>query len=188
MSKDHQAVVAQFYRAPGGKLEMFWLTALERQVGHDGREYFSLRTYDVDLSKRYGYIFHMSGFGGDDVVVDGPYFCSGDGLPVRERPSRLCSWPRRDDGQRTRAMRRRNRTQRLVALPRYFDLEPGQDLLDWLEQNGIDGPSVYCSECRDWVLGDELCEHCWWCEKTSWYSTPGERCGCADLVACRDEG
>lgn len=65
----------------------------------------------------------------------------------------------------------------MLRLPRHIDLDPGQDLLAWLECNGVEQDAVWCSECDDHVRGDYLCEHTWWCDKNGWYSTPTERCG-----------
>jgi hypothetical protein len=123
--------------------------------------------YDVEYSKRYGYLFDKSGCGGSDpVTVSGLYFTSGN-VTVRETPGQFV----------TRKARRLNPTHRLRKLPGEFTSERAADLLDWLEDNGIQQGSVWCSECRDRVLSEELCEHCWWCEKIGWYSTPSDRCG-----------
>jgi hypothetical protein len=78
----------------------------------------------------------------------------------------------------------------LPKLPKAFlreaeVLQPGWDLLDWLEHFAIHGEAVWCSVCHDYYPGEELCKHCWWCDKTGWYSTPDERCKCKDQEECR---
>lgn len=163
----NRAMVGQFFKEPSGHFRLFSLTVVEE--GEDrGRAYRMRKSYDVDYSRRYGYLFHMSGAGGSHAEpVDGPYFACGD-LEVEERSSTLVNKKARD----------RNRTRRLRAIPKAFDLEPGQDLLGWLQHNAIQQDAVWCSECKDNVPGDELCEHCWWCGEIGWYSTPSDRCGC----------
>ena len=177
-----RAIVAEFHKDPGGRLELFSLVSIDK----DGREYLWRTAYDVDRSRRYGYLFHESGAGGRGAVpVSGIYFASGD-VSVKETPCQLVDARERSPwrGKRTRAIRHRNRTRRLRALPKAFDLEPGWDLLDWLEHRAINEEAVWCAECRDRLPSDELCAHCWWCEATGWYSTPSERCGCKDREAC----
>lgn len=176
-----RAIVAEFQKNASKRLMLFALTAIE-----DHGDYLYRKLYDVDWSRRFGYLFHQSGAGGvGPVEVSGIYFVSGD-VKVRERPCQLVG---HDDeppwrGRSTKIVRARNRTRRLRRLPRSFEPEPGKDLLDWLERHGIQEDAVYCSECRDNVPGDELCEHCWWCDQRGWYSTPSERCGCASREIC----
>lgn len=170
-----RATVAEFHKDGRGRLILFSLTVVKQETDRrDGREYLMRETYDVDHSRQYGYLFHMSGAGGSDPVpVSGPYFASGD-VEVKETKSTLVN----------RKSRKLNRTRRLRAIPKAFSCEPGHDLLNWLEYNAIQQDGVYCSTCRDYVPGDELCEHCWWCELTGWYSTPSERCDCKPEDEC----
>lgn len=172
-----RSCVAQFIKGSGGRLELWSITYMEEKVSRDGAAYVSRDYYDVETSRRYGYIFDQSGGGGGNkpVVVDSPYFVTGDARVV-ERPNRLCCWPLDETGRRTRKMRKRNRTRRLTNLPPYFDLEPGEDLLQWLQRTAIEQDAVYCSECSDFFPEDSLCNHIWWCDKAAWWSTPGERC------------
>lgn len=181
-------LVAQFIKNPRGRLDMFSLTVFETAIGFDHKPYVTRREYDVDHSKKYGYLFDMSGFGGDDkVIAHGIYFAFGD-VVIEEAPTTLVD--SRDsppwDGKKTLTIRARNRTRRLDRLPRAFS-GYGQNVLEWLRCNGIEEHAVWCSECADSVPGDELCAHCWWCEKSGWYSTPDERCGCADRRECEGE-
>lgn len=171
-----RGIVAQFYKEPGGRLALNSLTVIECKSDHvGGREYIARTEYDVDWSRSYGYLFHQSGGGGRPPIdVSGVYFTSG-AVAIKENPATWCDGRGRE--RRTKAIRKRNRTRRLLNLPKAIDLRDGQDLFDWLQDNGINQDAVWCSECRDFVLGDELCKHTWWCEKIGWYSTPADRCG-----------
>jgi hypothetical protein len=173
-------IVAEFHKDSSGRLTLWSLTAMGHALGYR-------TTYDIEHSRRYGYIFDQCGAGGSDVVeVSGIYFASGD-VKIKEKPTAVVD--ARDNppwrSKRTRAIRERNRTRRLRTLPRAFALQPGWDLLDWLEHNAIQETSVYCSVCRDRLPDGGLCEHCWWCDTAGWYSTPSERCECKDREACR---
>jgi hypothetical protein len=187
MNGDKQrAIVAEFHKDSGGRLTLFSLTAIQNKPAHDGGTYRSRDTYDVDHSRRYGYIFHQSGAGGGGPIpVSGIYLTSGD-IAVEERPTSLVDGNDKSPwrSKKTAAIRKRNRTRRLRAVPKAFDMEPGWDLLDWLEHRAIDAPTVYCSTCNDRLPDTDLCEHCWWCEKKAWYSTPSERCECASRDEC----
>jgi hypothetical protein len=166
---ERRAIVAEFHKDSGGRLTLISVTSVE-----DHGDYFYRKIYDVDHSKSHGYLFHQSGAGGSGPVpVNGPYFVSGN-VEVKEGPNRLVN----------RKARKRSRTRRLRAVPVAFDLEQGWDLLDWLEHNAIQQDAVWCSVCRDHLPGDDLCEHCWWCDATGWYSTPSDRCKCKDREAC----
>ena len=196
VKSDHKrlATVAEFYKDAGGKLTLYSLTSIGRGVDPNGREYTFRDYYDVEYSRRYGYLFHQSGAGGDGlVVVSGIYFASGKAA-IKETPCKVVD--SRDKppwrGKKTRAIRALNRTRRLRKLPKSFTadtplsrgIKPGEDLLDWLEANAIQQDAVYCSGCRDFVPGNDLCQHCWWCDKTGRYSTPAERCKCANREEC----
>lgn len=175
------AVVTDFFRAATGSPTVHSMRVLEEGLVHDGsKTYRCWTTYDVDWSEACGcYLYHQSGSGGSEpMVVSGIYHVTGDAV-IEERPA---EWVDAKDhppwhSRRTRHVRKRNRTRRLSAPPRFISLEPGQDMLGWMESNGVDVDSVYCSECRSHVRGDYLCDHTWWCEKIGWYSTPSDRCG-----------
>lgn len=189
---DRVATVAEFHKNSSGKLTLWSLTAIERGHDRDGREYLSKKIYDVEYSRTYGYLFQQSGWGGAmPVTVSGIYFTSGDDVEIKETPCDLVD--SRDKppwrGKKTQVIRQRNRTRRLRKLPKAFTADPrglqtGDDILNWLQNNGIEQDAVYCSDCRDFVPGDELCKHCWWCDKTGWYSTPAERCECKNRDEC----
>lgn len=181
-------IVAEFWKPEKGLLELHSLAVIEKVTGHDGKKYLSRTGYDVDHSKTYGYIFHMSSSGGSmEIEVSGIYFSSGN-PSVKETPVQYVDskdeppW----EGSKTVAIRKRNRTRRLLKLPAEFKARRGEDLLDWLKKNAIQGDAVWCSECQDELPGDELCEHCWWCSATGMYSTPDERCGCGDRKECEN--
>lgn len=174
-----RAIVAQFHKTAGGRFELWSVTTVEEEKSRDGsgNTWLSRKVYDVDWSRRYGYIYHHSGSGGiNPVRVDSIYFACGE-VKVEETPCMLLERSKTTRRWKSREIRARNKTRRLAALPKSFRLENGGDLMDWLEVHGIDRGSVYCSECRDCMPDDELCKHCWWCEKIGWFSTPSDRCG-----------
>lgn len=176
-----RAIVAEFHKTAGGRLSLWSLTSITEEAARDGsgKTYLMLRVYDVETSRKFGYIFHQSGGGGSSPVsVEGIYFTSGD-VAVEERPCHLVDPKDKPPwrGKKTKAIRKRNRTRRLRSLPKAFTSDSG-DLLDWLEVNGIEQDAVWCSECRDSYPSDQLCSHCSWCDKIGWYSTPSERCKC----------
>jgi hypothetical protein len=172
-----RAIVAQFYKTAGGRFELWSLVSIENKKAKDGSDetWFMRTTYDVDLSHKFGYLYYQSGCGGSGPVsVDGIYFTSGE-VTVKEEPNQLCERSKTTLRWKTKEIRARNKTRRLRKLPKLFRSE--FDLLEWLELNGINQPAIWCSECKDIMPEDKLCEHCWWCETNGWYSTPSERCG-----------
>jgi hypothetical protein len=178
-------IVAQFHKRAGGRFDLWSVTTIEEEAARDGsgETWLSRKVYNVDWSRKYGYLYHHSGSGGSGVVeVDCIYFASGD-VEIKENPCTLCERSKTTGRWKTRAIRALNKTRRLRALPKAFQLPDG-DLMDWLEVNGIEGNSVYCSECHDHLPGDSLCEHCWWCDKTGWWSTPSARCKCKSREEC----
>ena len=185
-------IAAEFHKDSGGRLKLFSLwTRTEGVSLHDGKTYFGSDGYDVGWSKYYhSYLYHNSSSGFHDPEVSGIYFLSGD-MKVKEKPCQLVD--SRDKppwrGKRTLAIRKRNRTRRLARLPKNFDMAGVANLLEWLQQNGIESDAVYCSICRDFFPGNndyDLCEHIWWCEQTGDYSTPKDRCKCKDRETCND--
>lgn len=183
-------VVAGFFKSAGGRLTLDSLVVLTESVSrHDGKTYCGRDYFDVDYSRRFGYIWHLSGGGGPRVIdVNGIYFTSGE-VSVKESPVALVDYRDRSPwkSERTLAIRKRNRTRRLRGLPKSFILRSGENLVDWMSHNAIDDDAVYCSECRDYVTGQDLCGHCWWCDANAWYSTPSERCDCTSRDACRED-
>jgi len=173
-----RSIVAQFHKSAGGRLTLWSLVSIEEEKARDGSDdiWLNRKTYDVDLSRKYGYLYHQSGGGGSGPIhVDSIYFFSGE-VAVEERPCQLLERSKSTGRWKSRAIRARNKPRLLRMPPKAFRIDGGY-LLNWLEVNGIDQDSVYCSECRDSMPGNELCQHCWWCEKIGWYSTPSERCG-----------
>jgi hypothetical protein len=169
MSNDtNDLYVVNFHKDAGGRLKLFGVAVLDAGGSTD--------FYDVDWSRTYRcYVYHMSGCGGfaRPLEVDGIYYAS-VGAPIRETPSRLVD----------ERSRRRNATRRLARLPKAFS--GGENILRWLEQNGINDEAIWCAACRDWLPGSDLCRHVWWCDRTGAYSTPDERCACATRSDCRD--
>ncbi len=123
--------------------------------------------------------------------MKGIYLLSGPvAVKVRERPVDLVS--RTDHppwrSAATRKIRERNRTRRLAKLPSDLRDKDSGDLLDWMRWNAIEQDAVYCSECHDYVPGDQLCQHSLWCDTVSWYSTPSSRLDCKHCIGgvCRE--
>lgn len=186
----NRTVVAEFFKDGRGIVRANSLTVIREDRGRIHKE-----IWDVDYSRKFGYILHMSGAGGEisAIRVSGIYHVSGNGNPkiAEQEPQWVDSRDSDpfDDKPRTIAVRKRNRTRRLIKLPKAIDLQPEQDMLDWLQSNGIEGDSVWCSICRDFFPGTDdwdLCNHCWWCDKTGNYSTPDERCDCNGREECDD--
>jgi hypothetical protein len=199
-------VVALFFKDASKRVWLNSLVVLQEIEGTTGA-YVRKEFWDVDYSKKFGYIYHMSGAGGDDSIeVSGLYHSTAtfvtkkllgipiaalDGLHIVEKPAQWVDardeFPF-DNQPRTQAIRKRNRTRRIGKLPKVFYLQPGHDLLDWLHRNAIEGDSVWCSTCKDVMPGGDcdLCEHVWWCDKTGDYSTPNSRCECEDREECRE--
>ena len=164
-------VVATFFKNARGRLTMDSVVVVD--------EYGCPAFYDVEYSKKYGYLYHMSGFGGTSVIDVQGLYAATDDVMVRECPSTLAD----------EATRARNATRRLRRLPKHCRprADHGEsDLFDWIEKHGINDDAVWCSTCRDWVPGHSLCKHTWWCDVTGWYSTPDEPCGCESREKCRD--
>lgn len=185
-------VVAEFFKDSGNRVRLNNLTVMQEELSRSTGEIYTVKqSWDVDYSKEFGYLYHMSGAGGDATIeVSGIYFVHGNPTIKEKQPSWVDSRdePPFEDHPRTQAVRKRNRTRLLSQLPKAFDLQEGEDILDWLNRNGIEGDSVWCSICRDCFPGSDgwnLCEHLWWCDKTGDYSTPSERCNCVDREDCR---
>ena len=177
-------IAAEFHKDSSKRLALFSLWTVREEIDrHDGLTYLYHDGYDVDWSRdRQSYIFHNSSSGLTPAEVSGIYFMSGD-IPIKEKPCTLVD--ARDKppwrGKRTKAIRERNRTRRLAKLPKAFDIAANSNLLEWLQNNGIESDAAYCSICRDYFPTSEewlLCEHIWWCSTDGWWSTPSERCGC----------
>lgn len=184
--------VGTFYKTAGKRLTLDSLTVITEEISrHYGKTYIGIEGYNVDWSRGYGHIYHNSWSGGEKTVsVKGIYFASGD-VNIKEEPCEFIDihdkppW----NGKKTLAIRKRNKTRRLEKLPKAFDMTRAGNLLEWLQNNGIEGDAVYCSICRDYFPGTDdlnLCKHCWWCDKNGEYSTPSERCKCKDREECND--
>lgn len=110
------------------------------------------------------------------------YWVEGD-IQVKEEPTTLVGRNKLE----TARIRERNATRRMKKLPKGIELVEGESLMDWIENNSIQGDSVWCDKCNDHLPGEQLCEHCWWCEQIGWYSTPDEPCECPMVKKCRYE-
>lgn len=189
----NREVVGMFFKEEDGSVHLNSLVVLQEEwSSYHNAVCVSKQYYDVDYSKGYGYIFHMSGCGGDSPIeVSGLYFVKGSPA-IEEKPP---AWVDPQDcppwqGHGTKAIVARNPTQRLGELPLTFAGAEDGDLLSWLQNSGIESDSVWCSTCRDCFPGNneyDLCEHCWWCDATGEYSTPSERCTCTSQDKCRGE-
>lgn len=171
-------IIACFFQSANGAYRLNQLYALkDPQAGTLGALFGSIRMYDVDWCNRdQSYLWHMSGCGGTlPIEIDGPYWSRLES-DVRQVPSTLCDAD----------SRRLNQTRRLAYVP--IDLDDCVDILHYLECNGIQQDAVWCSACEDHLPGEDLCEHCWWCDTAGWYVTPGdgEICFSVDCWDCRN--
>lgn len=203
----NREVVGMFYKDSSNRIRLNNLVVLQECGKNDGNVYLVCEQWDVDYSRKYGYLYHMSGCGGDESIeVRGIYHTTATYMAKRllgestgalvpliiieKEPQWVDSRDKApfDNKPRTLAVRKRNRTRRISNLPKDIVLREGQDLLDWLDSNGINGDAVWCSTCKDYVPGADydLCEHCWWCDKIGTYSTPNDRCGCKSREECRE--
>lgn len=173
-----RAIVATFFRSAAGVTRLFALTVIEDNEHRGGRVFRVRKEYDIDWSRGEGcYLFHYNGGGGgESVPVRGLFFTSGP-VNVDREPSDWCDGRRTKRRDRTRRIRKRNPTRRMMRPPPHIDLRGCDSLLDWLERHNVQQDAVWCSECADAIRGDHLCKHTWWCSKNGWYSTPSERCG-----------
>src|SRR5262245_1623779 len=116
-----RTIVAEFHKGLDKRMRLWQLTVIGPESDHVGRSWVGRTQYDVDWSRRYGYLFHQSGGGGDgSIPVSGIYFATDD-AKVEERRCTLVG----------RKLKKLNRTRRLRRIPPSFDLAPGQDLLGW---------------------------------------------------------
>ena len=182
MSQDEIAVVAIFHKKPNGRFELFSVYTSE------GPEFRSCSGYDVDWCKRDSVYYYHNSSGSpllpdDPVTVDGIYWCLKPEMVKAER-CRLIG----------RETRKRNKTRRLRSIPKSFmrcRWNSGaryRDILHWLQENGIEDSTNYCSECEDLIPDGQPCEHIWWCDEHGMWSTPCERergfeCGCGSCTS-----
>ncbi len=121
------------------------------------------RTYDIENSRQYGFIYHLSASGFQVMEVDRPYWCEDEKYVERKKGARR------------------------IQMPKRF-LTRGQDFVNWLHNDGVDSGAEYCEECQDWYPEDDTCYHIWWCGKIGTFSTPSERfkCNCEDCQRARE--
>lgn len=134
----------------------------------DDSEYY----YYVDFCKRDGQsYYHQCGSGriGDDPVevASGATYWAASDVPVDAKEGAIL---------RKRAIGRKG-----------FEVA-----LAWGWSAGFsESETEYCPECDDYLPSEDvsnwLCDHCWWCDETGWWSKPGERCSW-DCEYCLREG
>ena len=94
MPVNRDIVVPGFYKSAGGRVTLDSMTVVQEVKLWNGEPGLSREQYDVDLSRAYGYIFHMSGCGGQRLIdVSGIYFVSGS-PKVKEGPRSIGRLPR----------------------------------------------------------------------------------------------
>lgn len=101
-----------------------------------------------------------------------------------------------------KAFRRRNRTRRIRRIPAellsvsHNTGKSYEDLMQMLENEGIESSVYYCSLCKEHLPDreEDLCEHVWWCDTDSTLRGPGstedygpEPCGEQDCFYCQRE-
>lgn len=187
----HREVVGMFYKDRSKRVRLNSLVVLQEHGKNDGHVYLVKEYWDVDWSRKFGYLFHMSGCGGDETIeVRGIYHATAKSVAMKLLGQSLGALvaPRIvEKEQQWVEKHERNRTRRLTKLPNAIVLDEDEDLMDWLQYNGIESDMVWCSSCRDCFPGSndyDLCEHVWWCENTATYSTPDDRCKCKNLDEC----
>lgn len=185
MNENPRTILAEFQKEASGRLLLFSVNVFEDSGAYVGRT-----IYDVERSRKYGYMFDQSGAGGGCAVeVRGIYFLGGPvKVSVTERPTDLVSGNDKPPWRspESKRIRERNRTRRLNKLPKEFRCDNGGDLMMWLGRNAIQQDSVWCSKCRDRVPGDDLCQHVRWCDQRSWYVTPDDVCTSCIGGTCKD--
>lgn len=209
MEESHlnREVIALFFKDKSKIVRLYSLIVLkEIKKNYEGKTFLSRYEYDVEYSKKFGYIFNHFGYGGSPIInVSGIYHVTANVVTKRLMgqstgvlvPPKIVENPPQwvdsrdkapfDNKPRTKEVRKRNKTRQLFKLPKAFDVKPGEDLLEWLRNNGIESESMWCSTCRDYFPSSnsyDLCEHVWWCENTGTYSTPSDRCKCKNLEEC----
>lgn len=169
MSGNEQAVAVAFFKKPNGRFELFSIFTSE------GPDFRSCSGYDVDWCKRDGVYYYHNSSGSpllpnDPIEIDGIYWCLRPEIVKAKR----CNLIGREN-------RKRNKTRRLLTIPKAFTHDRWNanksysDIFDWLQENGIEDSTNYCSECEDSIPDGEPCEHIWWCDEHGIWSTPTER-------------
>ena len=174
--------LAIFHVEDDGTYRPFDLFTVSRTISRHYGELIGRTGWDVDWIDR-GYAYHQSSGGGSlRQAVNGVYWRHPDmEYLVREETARYTD----------RAFRKRNKTRRLRRVPGGFSGH--DDLMAYLEREGIEGETYYCAICEEYLL-DEMGEHCshvWWCDSDGIRRGPGsqdEENPCSDAdCSCQEE-
>lgn len=128
----------------------------------------SYNYYDFEQSKRYGTLYHLSGFGSLYPLQLGQAFIRRDGQDI---PVERVYWAIPDIQVEEQGMCRR-----LEALPEQWTAEK---LFDGAKVINAECGILWCSECEDYLPDyvPDYCKHIWECWICNEVSTPDERCG-----------
>ena len=57
--------------------------------------------------------------------------------------------------------------------PNAFGYDMVTEIPDDILREASEGSTYYCTICDDFLPGDFMCNHVWWCETLGWYAGPG---------------
>lgn len=154
---DNEDIVMVEFRKEEGKDE---LVPWEITTQHG--EYSRISRYDIEYTKTYGYYcYSLSGSGGNMSLWHPDAFYL------------------RDDHVNQGVCENFS----LYSDKRLIEFPLAQEKWDEFLEQLIEGETVYCSECDDRLperAAYRPCEHVWYCDDCSQYSTPDERCECKE--------
>jgi hypothetical protein len=142
----------------------------------DRRGEISVNDYDVAISKRFGLLYHLSGFGGseDTITLQQPMHRNEDGSLS---PAELVYWVA--PGIEVVGL---EVYKQLETLPEPYTVET---MFDGLHSINCEYGILWCRVCQDFmpdVIAD-YCEHIWYCHECEEANTPDEQCGHSQEIA-----
>ncbi|HEY3876619.1 MAG TPA: hypothetical protein VGM92_14175 [Candidatus Kapabacteria bacterium] len=155
----------------------FRINSVVAQFECDGIKGMYLRSeqFDVDYCEKFSeYIFNNSGSGPSRVIDPVGFYWASDLAKIKTSKNTKWSDPKTAE---------RNPNVRLAKLP--IDLCGHKDVLDFLQNEGNEDRSYYCSKCNDHLPEEYPCKHAWWCEDRNEMSTPGNRFKSCRCEACK---
>ncbi len=157
--------LAEFHLENDGTYRLFGLDTVSRSISLHYGEQIGRSGWDVEWIKGYQqYAYHNSSGGGSlRRYISGVYWRHPAILhAVREETASYCN----------RSFRKRNKTRRLRRIPIELLNPPFsssaryQDLMEMLEDTGIEADTYYCSVCQERRPDreEDYCKHVWWCD------------------------